>query len=300
MTTPRFSVVLNTYNRAAIVPVAIESVLAQTCDDLELVVVDDGSTDATRDVVTAYTDPRVRYVHRENGGLARARNTGIDAARGDFVVFLDDDDLVVPHWLERLAERIDLGASLVSCGVEVRSNDQAAPTVRLPAPLGPAFENQVGLFLAGTFAVRRDVLVAVGGYLAELRCSEQTELSIRLIQHCVANRLPIGVVAEPLLIMNRALDEDRPLRRADYLHSGSLLVLERHGEQMRRSPALYGDFTAIAAVQGARMGHYAEARRLMAKAIRVQPTNPKHWARLALATCPPLARRVWGVWPPTD
>jgi glycosyltransferase involved in cell wall biosynthesis len=296
--TPRFSVVLNTYNRAAIVPGAIESVLGQSYDDLELLVVDDGSVDDTAAVVQGFDDPRLRYIRRDNGGLARARNTGIEAARGEYVAVLDDDDRVVPNWLERLAGPIDRdGAALVSCGVEVRAPDGQV-TIRRPEPLGPAFDDQIGLFLAGTFVVRRDVLTAVGGYYEELRCSEQTELSLRLIEHCTAHGLTIAVVDEPLMMMNRESDEDRPLRRPDYLHSGSLLVLDRHGDRLRRSPALYADFVAIAAVQGGRMGHYREARRLMVDAVRAAPSNPKHWGRLAVACCPPLARRVWGVWSP--
>jgi glycosyltransferase involved in cell wall biosynthesis len=89
------SVVLPTYQRAYIVGRAIESVLAQTHRPVEVVVVDDGSTDDTRAVVKRY-GPEVRYIHQTNGGVSRARNTGLRAARGEFIGLLDSDDVWLP------------------------------------------------------------------------------------------------------------------------------------------------------------------------------------------------------------
>jgi glycosyltransferase involved in cell wall biosynthesis len=85
------SVVIPTYNRGHIVHKAIDSVLAQSHRPLEIIVVDDGSMDNTGEKLKAYGD-RIRYIRRENGGLSRARNTGIEAARGEWIAFLDDDD----------------------------------------------------------------------------------------------------------------------------------------------------------------------------------------------------------------
>lgn len=297
MSLPLVSVVLNTFNRADVVSRAIDSVLAQSWRDLELVVVDDGSHDATREVVTSNRDARLRYVHRTNGGLAAARNTGLEASRGELVAFLDDDDLVRPAWLDRLVERLDaIGAGVVSCGAEVRSAGERSTL--LPRPLGAPWDDQVGLFLSGTFLVRADLLRDVGGYAEGLRCSEQTELSLRLVPHCVSRRLPVASVPEALVIVHREAPERRPLRRADYLHSGSLFVLERHGARLRRSPRVYADFKAVAAVQGARLGRYGEARRLLVDAIRADPRNPKHYGRLIASCVPPVGRRIWGTWPP--
>lgn len=89
------SVVLPTYQRDYIVGRAIESVLAQTHRPVEVVVVDDGSTDDTRAVVARY-GPEVRYIHQANGGVSRARNTGLRAARGEFIALLDSDDVWLP------------------------------------------------------------------------------------------------------------------------------------------------------------------------------------------------------------
>lgn len=98
---PRVSIVMPTYNRRDTIDRAIESVQAQRFDDWELVIVDDGSTDGTRDVVEKL-DPRIRLVVQKNQGVAGARNTGLAAARGDLIAFLDSDDAWTPHHL-RLA-----------------------------------------------------------------------------------------------------------------------------------------------------------------------------------------------------
>ncbi len=96
--TPRVSIVMPTYNRGDTIRRAIESVLAQRFEDWELVVIDDGSTDGTRDLV-AGIDPRVRVVVQENQGVAGARNTGLGESRGALIAFLDSDDVWPAHHL---------------------------------------------------------------------------------------------------------------------------------------------------------------------------------------------------------
>ena len=99
MAAPFFSIVIPVYNRALALRPAIESVLAQSCQDFEVIVVDDGSQDDPRSVVEVFGDPRLRVIRQANAGGGAARNTGIDAARGDFVAFLDSDDIFLPHHL---------------------------------------------------------------------------------------------------------------------------------------------------------------------------------------------------------
>ncbi len=93
------SVIIPTYNRAAICKAAVESVLAQTHGNVEVIVVDDGSTDNTRDVISGL-DKRVRYISQANAGVSAARNTGLKAATGDYIAFLDSDDSWLPWKLE--------------------------------------------------------------------------------------------------------------------------------------------------------------------------------------------------------
>lgn len=101
----KFSVVIPVYNKANTIKDSINSVLSQTVKDFEIVIVDDGSTDNIREVLSEYNDLKV--VHQENGGVSVARNTGIDVAEGEFICFLDADDLWFPNHLEELFYHIN-------------------------------------------------------------------------------------------------------------------------------------------------------------------------------------------------
>jgi glycosyltransferase involved in cell wall biosynthesis len=99
---PFFSVILTTYNRATVLVQAIESVLNQTFLDFELLIVDDGSPDNTRQQVEKYADKRLSYFYQVNKGAGAARNAGISNARGRYICFLDDDDAYLPNHLAAL------------------------------------------------------------------------------------------------------------------------------------------------------------------------------------------------------
>jgi len=103
----QFSVVVPIYNRASFIGKTIESVLAQSVGDFELIIVDDGSTDGSGDVVRAFTDERIRYIWKENEERSIARNTGTGMATGKYVNFLDSDDYLLPNHLEEAASLIE-------------------------------------------------------------------------------------------------------------------------------------------------------------------------------------------------
>ncbi|MDA3883100.1 MAG: glycosyltransferase family 2 protein [Bacteroidales bacterium] len=97
-----FSIIIPTYNRFHILPRTIASVLAQTYTDWECIIVDDGSTDETKNLIDLYDDPRIRYVYQENAERSAARNNGIRQAQGEYICFLDSDDEYLPEHLEVL------------------------------------------------------------------------------------------------------------------------------------------------------------------------------------------------------
>ncbi len=99
---PFFSVIIPTYNRADLIGIAIESVLKQSYGSWELLIVDDGSTDNTKEVVTTYTDQRIKYIHQKNAERSAARNNGIKQSKGSYICFLDSDDYYLPQRLQLL------------------------------------------------------------------------------------------------------------------------------------------------------------------------------------------------------
>lgn len=172
---PLCSVVVPAWNRAEVIGRCLHSILDQRFESFEVILVDDGSTDDTRDVASLVTDPRLRSLHRCDEGVSAARNAGVAQAQGRFVTFLDSDDEALPGWLEALATPfVDPTCGVVCCGVE-RVLDGTPTLVQLPTIRGKLYENQCCLFLAGSYAIRRDVFTGCGGFAPEMRFGENRE-----------------------------------------------------------------------------------------------------------------------------
>lgn len=138
-TLPEISVVIPTFNREQMVCRAVRSVLRQATMPLEVLVVDDGSTDGTRAAIAALNDNRIRYLHQANAGRSAARNRGIDAATGRFIVFLDSDDALLPEALDRLSSILDVDDTLdlVAGGWYVITDDLRQIETVSPDPATP-------------------------------------------------------------------------------------------------------------------------------------------------------------------
>ncbi len=136
MSSPFFSIIIPTYNRADRLAQAITSVQAQTCTDWELLIVDDGSVDHTRSFVAQLTDSRIQYYVQPNAGKSAARNTGINHAAGQYLCFLDDDDLYLPEHLasvrQALSHTTDIG--MVRSEAIQRTHTQDVPLPAMPHP----------------------------------------------------------------------------------------------------------------------------------------------------------------------
>ena len=103
---PKVSVIIPSYNRAHFLGDSIESILRQTFQDFEIIVVDDGSIDETPEVVGRY--PNIHFIRQSNSGISAARNTGLSAASGKYIVFLDSDDLLLPEALKIGSDALDI------------------------------------------------------------------------------------------------------------------------------------------------------------------------------------------------
>jgi len=183
------SVIIPTYNRALLIGQTLASVQAQTFSDYEVIVVDDGSTDATAQVVAGF-DGNVKYIAKQNGGQASARNVGIQYATGEYVAFLDSDDLWLPDKLARQVACLrDTKRQWVYCDTELfddatgRSLGRYSRTVCRPQQNFVARELLFGDFIASpTPVVRRSVFECVGWFdeSPELRSREDWEMWLRI------------------------------------------------------------------------------------------------------------------------
>lgn len=104
---PYFSIITPSYNRAHLIGKSIASVLTQTFGDFELIIVDDGSTDNTKEIIEAFDDKRIRYFFQTNGERGKARNTGVENANGIYVFFLDSDDLIYADHLQHAFDELE-------------------------------------------------------------------------------------------------------------------------------------------------------------------------------------------------
>jgi len=184
---PTLSVVIPAYNVQQFIADAVNSTLTQTFTDLEIVVVDDGSTDRTAEIVTAMTDPRVRLVSKPNGGLSSARNAGIRAARGRYIGLLDGDDRWLPFKAARHVEAMErdptIGVTFSQSAYvdeEGRRTGQLLAT-RLAEPTLHDLIRYNHLGNGSTPVVRKEVFEAVGLFDEQLRASEDYDVWIRVL-----------------------------------------------------------------------------------------------------------------------
>jgi glycosyltransferase involved in cell wall biosynthesis len=183
----KVSVIIPNYNTAHYIEAAIESVLASQGADFEVIVVDDGSSDRSREVLAGYeADPRIRCIFQQNKGLAGARNTGIKAATGDYLVFLDSDDLVLPEKLALQAGYLDAHPEYEAvysrsvCFVE--DDPEELVPVNFPVYVGDIQDNLLyGNFIhVNSVMVRRMTVLDAGLFAEEFRELEDWDLWLRL------------------------------------------------------------------------------------------------------------------------
>jgi len=196
------SIVIPTYNRGSFIERAVYSALTQTYPDLEVIVVDDDSTDDTPERIAALqrVDHRVRYLrHETNRGAQAARNSGIQAAQGSYIAFLDSDNEWLPTKLERQMEVFthageEIGA--VYCGFRRVSETDGFVADLRPRHRGHIYQVALTEWIAdtSTLVVRREELERAGPFRELIRSNQEWDLCIRLAQHCAFDFVPERLV----------------------------------------------------------------------------------------------------------
>ena len=182
---PFFSVIIPVYNRAPALKRAIESVRAQSCQDFEIVVVDDGSKDDPGAVAAGFNDPRIRFYTQTNGGGGKARNTAIDHACGRFIAPLDSDDIFLPHHLASMKALLEHSTGLVGYARVQVDRGNGRVFLKPPRAIRPGEDMATyllcdrGFVPTITVVAPRDAATRVR-YAENLRPAEDTDFAIRL------------------------------------------------------------------------------------------------------------------------
>jgi len=196
---PQVSVIIPTFNRGWILKEAIDSVLTQDYKDFELIVVDDGSTDNTSEILASYGND-IRVLFQENKGVSAARNRGVAEASGQFIAFLDSDDLWLPQKLSTQLEFFNQTPDALICQTEevwIRNRRRVNPKKRHKKPSGMIFEPSLELCLVSPSAVmiRRVLFDRVGEFDVTLPACEDYDLWLR-----ISCRFPVHLIDTPLII----------------------------------------------------------------------------------------------------
>jgi glycosyltransferase involved in cell wall biosynthesis len=279
MADPRFSVVIPTYGRPDLLRETVASVLAQTIDDLECIVVDD----AAAVPAPAFDDPRVVSIrHQENLGLSGARNTGIRAARGDYVTFVDDDDLLTPDRLEIAAE----GLRRAPVAICFRGNHPGTKPGRNRILDGNVYDEIATRPVphVGQACVERGSVLP---FDAHLRAGEEVDWWLRMSRELRVATVPrVGY-----LFRNHA--GVRAGNGSDVRWRARIDVLAMHADYFRAHRAAAAFQWRRVGLLALESGDRAVARRAFARALATRPEKAAAW-HLARTMVPQRGSRTAG------
>lgn len=266
------SVIIPTYNREASIASSIQSVLDQTWQNYEIIVVDDGSTDNTWRIVDQFTDERIRYIYLDqNSGPSRARNEGIRQAKHKFIAFLDSDDEWLPQKLEKQMQ-VMLNApetvGLVYCRIRAIKADgdiAVCPNLSLKKEQleGRLLGDLVGGNVIGTPAmlIRRQCLEQTGGFDEGLSCLEDWELILR-----IAEKWEIGFVDE--ILVEAHISEGSVSSNSKGYMLARCYMIAKYWELMAQRNILNRMVEEVL-LSAKNSGYYEEAKQMLAAALHL-------------------------------
>jgi glycosyltransferase involved in cell wall biosynthesis len=259
------SIVIATYNRGYILPRAIESALKQTYKNIEIIIVDDGSTDNTEEIVEGFSEPRIIYIrHSENLGCSAAKNTGIKNSKGYFIAFLDSDDEYLPRKIAKSVEafknsspRLGIVASNYYKGNKNDRNIAVGKTYKIKR-----------LSLISSWVIRRDVFEKIGIFDERLILSQDIDFMIRF-----RKKLSFCFIEEPLQIIHQSKDS------AFYDKRKTIGIRKKYLLNLKNDPELYSRHLNYLGKDFCCLGQFKEARECFLKAFMAYPVNFKYFIK---------------------
>ena len=284
------------YNSFRYLGEAVESILGQILPDLEFVIVDDGSTDRSAQLLTSYArrDPRIRLLREDHGGVAKARNKGAEAARGEFLAVMDADDISLPERFERQVCYLRQNPACVAVGCQalVISPDGLPINERIRPTDHQGIENMLlkgrGGITHPTAMIRCDSFRKIGGYREQFEYSEDLDLLLRLGEHGQLANLP-----EKLFKYRSHIDSISHTKAALQRQNTLQIVREAH---FRRGLEPPDEIIGVKTKVRSRVDwHYRYARQAIKDrrfrsawshvlgGLRLAPTKPHSWRMLVSA-----------------
>jgi glycosyltransferase involved in cell wall biosynthesis len=286
----RVSAIIPVYNGATTVAEAIDSALAQTYTDLEVIVVNDGSTDATGEVLRRYAS-HIKVIDRPNGGIAAARNTGVAAATGEYLAFLDSDDIWMPAMVERAVVALDCNPVCVlaymNCAViDSDGNDLGSALVGTPVDYAPGLDEMLSRLwpiMPSAVAMRRATFDACGGFPEEFRSYgfEDVIFWLRAREHGPFHYTPECLVKWRFSLFPRPLKT--AWNRPDAVAAFDRILRERYGVNANRLLASRArasrSILGYIGLRALRDGDRTSARDAFRRALQINPLRLKNILR---------------------
>ncbi|MEX1027956.1 MAG: glycosyltransferase [Candidatus Paceibacterota bacterium] len=299
---PLISVVMPVYNRKKYLSLAVESILQQSFDDFEFIIIDDGSTDGASDVLRHYAtqDSRVRLVEQENSGYAIALNRGIQRAKGQFLARMDSDDISLPDRFALQLEFLRSNPHIVVVGGQAlridEDGDPLSPMVQLTdsseieQKLIGAIESNRGGLVHPSVMMRKDAVDTVGGYRPGFEPAEDRDLWLRLAEVGQLANLPHTV------LHYRTHSESVSQERSAQQHANATRAIHdayRRREQqipetihiwkLQDYPSSDAKTRGRYALTAARNRYYRTARKHARRALAAEPLNRHAWKAMVIS-----------------
>jgi glycosyltransferase involved in cell wall biosynthesis len=276
---PTFSIIIPAYNSELTLQSAVKSVQAQTYSDYEVIIVDDGSSDGTSTVIDALVlDSRIRAVFQTNAGVSAARNAGANFANGEWLIFLDSDDLLAERALELFFQFSTTSKTSILRGGFIRKVG-SAQNVEIPEG-----RNYVAP-LAGSFAINRIVFTEIGGYDERLRFSENSELFYRI---ALAGHKEI-FIDDVIFTYNES--HSGGSKNLDNSTEALELILSKHTNSLSRNTKFL--YNRILGVNYCRRRDFKKSRGYFWKAFLLKPWEFTTVIRFGLTFFPILAQKIY-------
>ena len=293
MNEPTISVIMATYNRASLISRAIESILDQTFQDFELIIVDDGSSDNTKEVIAGFMqkDLRVKYFkNKKNLGLPKTRNEGIKVSRGKYIGLLDDDDEWLPDKLEKQINKFQSTPEtigLIYCGLAYISQSGKTSKTIIPRLKGNLFQDilKENFFGSSTPLIKKECFEKSGLFDGTFSNGEDWDMWIRISKNYEIDYVPEALTL--YYVHGNQMSANFP----DTI-KGFDKILEKHGANIRKHPSIYSAHLFRLGIFHCLNGNFKCGQKCFSKSIKIKPQIKVYLNNFLLKIAPTQYKKI--------